>query len=453
MNDFDYAEKRRQVLRGMAGAAFAATTRPLLAARASGSATTAAPGVTSPVSPSAPVSPAPASGPLQLTQADLQNLLYGLGFAASGGGGGYLIGQALLNAIIQDIDPSQWLLYDPSQAADSDFAVMAGGIGAPSAITPETILNFVGYANLAIQAYSNNEGVTVNALVPVEAGPVNAMLALYLGWKNGYKVFDCDGAGRAVPSLTNLVYAYNSYPIAPVWLGGVIQGDPTPLLVSPPPANAAAAEAAIRDNLGQFGDAAGLVCWGQTGTQLRESTYLLPQTLSNLISFGAQAAATGFSGSALLTFLQSSPLVSAAYSGFVTNITTGSEPGYDDGFVLVGTASSTVYQIHYLNENLILTTGKSSGTVLATAPSGIAMLFQPLASGPFQLLNNGDNLTTQSVIGYPIIIAVMQESCELFEPAVAPSFTAVLAAAPFNYTGGFVPGTCSSGGAVKTSST
>jgi hypothetical protein len=137
----------------------------------------------------------------------------------------------------------------------------------------------------------------------------------------------------------------------------------------------------------------------------------------------------------------------------VTNITTGSEPGYDDGFVLVGTASSTVYQIHYLNENLILTTGKSSGTVLATAPSGIAMLFQPLASGPFQLLNNGDNLTTQSVIGYPIIIAVMQESCELFEPAVAASFTAVLAAAPFNCTGGFVPGTCSSGGAVKTSST
>jgi hypothetical protein len=31
MNNFDYAAKRRQVLRGMAGAALAATTRPLLA--------------------------------------------------------------------------------------------------------------------------------------------------------------------------------------------------------------------------------------------------------------------------------------------------------------------------------------------------------------------------------------------------------------------------------------
>jgi DUF917 family protein len=435
MNKFEHAAKRRQVLTGITGAALAAATRPLWAARASGAKSSAVPAATTPIS---------TGSPLQLTQTDLQNLLYGLGFAASGGGGGYLIGQALLNAIVSDIDPSQWLLYDPTQAADGDFAVMAGGIGAPSAITPENILNFVTYANLAIQAYSNNERVTVNALVPVEAGPVNAMLALYLGWKNGYKVYDCDGAGRAVPSLTNLVYAYNSYPIAPMWLGGVIAGDPTPLLVSPPPANAAAAEGAIRDNLAQFGDAAGLACWGQTGTQLRESTYLLPQTLSNLMSFGAGAAATGFTSSGLLSFLQSSPAVSAAYYGFVTNITTGSEPGYDDGYVLVGTINSTVYQIHYLNENLILTTGKSGSTVLATAPSGIAMLFQPSGTGPFQLLNNGDNLPSQSVIGYPILIAVMRESCELFEPAIAPSFTTVLAAAPFNYTGGFVPATCAS---------
>jgi uncharacterized protein len=429
MKNVRYGVKRRQVLTGIAGAAIAAAARPLLAAR-----------VTGPASMPGPA-PSVAGNPLQLTQTDLQNLLYGLGFAASGGGGGYLIGQALLDAIISDIDPSLWLLYDPTQAADSDFAVMAGGIGAPSAITPQNIRTFASYANLAVQGYSNNE-VTVNALVPVEAGPVNAMLALYLGWKNGYKVFDCDGAGRAVPSLTNLVYAYDSYPIAPVWLGGVIQGDPTPLLVSPPPADAAAAEAAIRGNLGKFGDAAGLACWGQTGTQLRNSTYLLPQTLSNLISFGAQAAATGFTKSALLTFLQSSPSVSATYSGFVTNITTGSEPGYDDGYVLVGTTNSTVYQIHYLNENFILTTGKSGDKVLATAPSGIAMLFQPGGTGPFQLLNNGDNLPTQSVIGYPIIIAVLRESCELFNQVIGPSFTAVLAAAPFNYTGGFVPNSC-----------
>ena len=436
MSHFDHDARRRQLLGGIAGAAIGLGVGPLAVARSS--ATRAGPAATTPTSPS------PAGNPRQLTQTDLQNLLYGLGFGASGGGGGYLIGKALLDAIISDIDPSLWLLYDPTQAADTDFAVMAGGIGAPSAITPQTILTFVGYANLAIQAYSNNEGVKVNALVPVEAGPVNAMLALYLGWKYGYKVYDCDGAGRAVPSLTNLVYAYNSYPIAPVWLAGVINGETTPLLVSPPPANAAAAEAAIRGNLGQFGDAAGLVCWGQTGTQLRTSTYLLPQTLTNLISFGAAAAATGFTSSALLAFLRSSPGVSATYSGFVTNITTGSEPGYDDGFVLVGTTNSTAYQIHYLNENLILTTGKAGNTVLATAPSGIAMLFQPSASGPFQLLNNGDDLPNQSVIGYPIIIAVMKESCELFNPVIGPSFSALLAAAPFNYDGGFVPGGCTS---------
>lgn len=419
---------RREMLTGVAAVTVAAATRVTF-------------GASTPIG----TSPSGTPTPRQLTKTDLQNLLYGLGFSASGGGGGYLIGQALLNAIINDIDPSLWLLWDPTTAQDSDFAVMAGGIGAPSAITPETILNFVTYAQSGIQYYTAQTGITVNALAPVEAGPVNALLALYLGWKYGYKVFDCDGAGRAVPSLTNLVYDFNQteYQIAPVVLSGLIDYEPQSIVVRPPPTNAATAEAAIRDNLGEFGEAAALICWGQTGMELSSSPYLLAHTLTALVNFGAQAAATGFAEPALTNFLTSSTNVIAVYSGTVSEIENGTQPGYDDSIITVGAPYDVVYTIHALNENMILTQGVAGTTVLATAPSGIAMLFQPNGTGPYVLLNNGDDLPNQNVINSPIIIVVLKESCTLFKPNVAQTFINVLQAAPFNYGGPLVPsGTC-----------
>jgi DUF917 family protein len=418
---------RRQVLTGMAVVTIAAAVRPVLGAQTPVGGTQST------------------SNPRLLTKNDLQNLLYGLGFSASGGGGGYLIGQALLNAIINDIDPSKWLLWDPTAAADTDYAVMAGGIGAPSAITPDTILKFVTYAQSAILYYNDQAKQTINALVPVEAGPVNGLLALYLGWKYGYKVFDCDGAGRAVPSLTNLVYDFNQsqYKIAPVVLSGLVDYEPVSIVVTPAPTDGASAENAIRDNLGEFGDAAALVCWGQTGAQLKASPYLLAHTFTNLIDFGAQAAATGFTEPALTSFLKSSSNVIAVYTGTVAEIDTGTQPGYDDAVITVGAPYDVVYQIHALNENMILTQGVSGTTVLATAPSGIAMLFQPNGTGPYVLLNNGDSLPDKNVINSPIIIAVMKESCTLFNAAIAQSFANVLSAAPFNYSGPLVPsGTC-----------
>ena len=425
---------RRQVLTGVAAVTIAAATRAALSA-------------TTPTGtpPGAPIAaPSDTANPRLLSKADLQNLLYGLGFAASGGGGGYQIGQALLNAIISDIDPSQWLLWDPTLALSTDYAVMAGGIGAPSAITPETILNFVTYAQAGILCYTEQTGIKVNALVPVEAGPVNALLALYLGWKYGYKVFDCDGAGRAVPSLTNLVYDYNQaqYKIAPVVLSGLIDFEPQSIVVTPPPTDGASAEAAIRGLLAEFNEAAALICWGQTGKTLVGSQFLLAHTLTGLVDFGAQAAATGFTEPALSNFLTSSPSVLAVYPGTVTGIVNGSQPGYDDSVISVAAPYDLVYAIHALNENMILTEGISGTTVLATAPSGIAMLFQPGGTGPYVLLNNGDDLPNQNVIDFPIIIVVLKEGCTLFNASIEKSFATVLANPPFNYTGPLLPATC-----------
>ena len=374
-----------------------------------------------------------------LDSKDLRHLLLGLGFSAAGGGGGYRLGQALVDAIVRDIPQSRWRIHDVRAALDTDFAVTAGGIGAPSAVNPTTILSFIDDVQLAVEAYAEGEGVAVNALLPIEAGPVNAILSLYLGWKLGYKVFDCDGAGRAVPSLTNLVYGYNGYPIAPIWLAGKVGSRPKALLVSPPPANAAEAEGAIRSNLGPFGFAAGLTCWGQSGAALRGSKHLIPHTLSRLISLGAEAAATGFTKNSLLAFLRTRPDVVLVRSGILRGIEQHGGSGHDGGVLSIAGDDGVEYQIHYLNENMLLTRGPSRQEVVATAPSSISTMFQPRGSVTFQPLNHGDDLASQGVEGHPVIFCVIKDSGVLFQPEVADSFKAILKRKPFDYDGPFIP--------------
>src|ERR1700748_161823 len=82
---------RREMLTGVAAVTVAAATRSTFGA--------STPIGSQPGSPPPITTPSGEPTPRQLSKADLQNLLYGLGFAASGGGGGYLIGQALVNAI------------------------------------------------------------------------------------------------------------------------------------------------------------------------------------------------------------------------------------------------------------------------------------------------------------------------------------------------------------------
>lgn len=371
---------------------------------------------------------------------DLRDLLFGLGMGASGGGGGYLIGQALVDAIIREVPPFKRVLLPISQALPSDFAVMAGGIGAPSAITPVTITKFADYAWAAIQAYGQSQKVTVNALLPVEAGPVNALLAMYLGWTRGLKVFDCDGAGRAVPSLTNLVFGYNDYPIAPVFLAGEKGGQPVVGQVLPPPADAEAAEAAIRDNLPTYGNAAGLVCWGQTGSQLRASTYVIAGQFEVLRVFGGKLrAASGNLRYMALVLNSETELVDSWFWTQLSQIKTDPRPGYDDGTLIFGAGAGpeATLQIAYENENMIARYGDGR---IFTAPSGISMMFQ--LNGNLVPLNNGDNLPQAVPLGSTTFVVILKERCVLYQNPVVASFQKVLAGDPFDYTGPIQPIGC-----------
>ncbi|GAA0468828.1 hypothetical protein GCM10009096_07180 [Parasphingorhabdus litoris] len=374
---------------------------------------------------------------------DMQDLLFGLGMSASGGGGGYHIGQALVDAIIAEVHPSQRVLYPVSQAKDDEFAAMAGGIGAPSAITPGNITKFAEYCIVAINKYNVDNENQINALVPVEAGPVNALLAMYVGWTHGIKVFDCDGAGRAVPSLTNLAYDYNDYPIAPLYLAGVKPGElhPTAAEVLPPPKNGADAEAKIRDNLPVYGNAAGLLCWGQTGTQLRNSEFLVDGQMDAMRQFGSELRKVRGSSIELLAYLQSRPdLVAQVFATKLKSIETDPRPGYDDGTLIFESIDppNIELRIKYENENMIMTAPELPAI---TAPNGLAMLF-PYGPDGLTPLNNGDDLPNAGVIGGPAVVVVLKERCVLYNRPLSTSFSNVLRNEPFNYDGPLQPTDC-----------
>ena len=385
------------------------------------------------------------------SDADLYDLLWGLGLGGSGGGGGYKIGDALVKAIIAEIPIQRRVLYSVSSAADSDFAVMAGGIGAPSAITTKTITNFADYCMAAIDAYSKEQKKTVNALLPVEAGPVNALLALYLGWKNGLKVFDCDGDGRAVPSLTNLVFGYNGYPIAPLYLAGKKHGEDkiSAAEVTPAPKDAAAAEGAIRDNLGTYDRAAGLVCWGQTGAQMKASKYLIRDQFEALRDLGAKCRACASDPVQLFDTLRSSSMVEDVISAKLISVNQEEQAGYDvDNLVFF--KNYRYWFIKALNENMLMWSriiigaegDVDDGTTITTAPNGIAPIFDVGGKGTYVPLNNGDDLRTADVVGHPALIVTLKERCMLFDGAIGTSFEKILRGQPFNYSGPITPTKC-----------
>lgn len=381
-----------------------------------------------------------------LDDQNMDQLLYGLGFGASGGGGGYTIGLSLVKAIKSLIPVENRVLYDVDTAADDEFLVMAGGIGEPSAITPTTIFKFAEYIDVAIAQYEKDHGVKVTGLLPVEAGPVNALLAMYYGWTRSqndpdFKVYNVDGDGRAVPSLTNLVFGYNDYPIAPVYLAGNKGGKIVGSEIKPAPADAKAAEGAIRDNLAPYGNAAGLLCWGQTGAQLKASKAIIKNRFTSLIILGAGAILNAGNVNNMLQYLIGRPDIDNVYLGTLRDIKSGTLPGYDDGHLLIQTAGSPQIDldIHYENENMLLLDAQT-GVAKATAPSGIGMLFE--VNGSLIPYNNGDGLKALGLIGHRMITVVMKQKCLLYSGAIEQSFATVLKSKPFNYTGPITPMDC-----------
>jgi len=390
----------------------------------------------------------PADEPVKITAADLRSIVWGFGLTASGGGGALIDGIDLAEALITD--GFDHLIAQPTANASSDeMLVMPGGMGAPSAIAGN-IVDFVPACLAAIEILDKNGklGRPIKGLLPVEAGPVNGLLALYIAYKSAgkYTIYNCDGAGRAVPSLTNLLYNYqDDVTFSPAGVAD-IHGENA--AVHTGWGDGLEGEKGLRPVIASLGGAVGLAAWPQSGAETAGAD-LNVTTFSDAIAIGEHLRKHAGSAKKLKEYLKrvapSRKFKSLVWTATFDEISidpAGREQGYDKGYIVFGRDSiedNVEYRIYFLNENLFISrhdsTSKEFLSYVATAPSIIAGFYSDPEPPPFLGVganamvpyNTGDNNKIETLVGREVVVVVTPPSAKsLYRQDLKESFVTVL---------------------------
>jgi DUF917 family protein len=382
---------------------------------------------------------------------------WGFGLSASGGGGSLVDGigliQTMLNSGFSGIEARSTILAPMEEAA-----VISGGMGAPSAIGG-SLQDFVPSCLAALDALEGSGllEAPITGITPIEAGPVNGMLPVYICWQsNGrFALYDCDGAGRAVPSLTNLLYDFEGITFSPSAQANI---DGTEYNVDRMWINGAQAEEGLRDVIAAYGGAIGLAGWAQNGASLSTAELVLG-TYGAAASRGTATYELRSQRSALYSYLASmgpnsdfDGLTWLSELNEVYRDPDGLANGYDKGYLVFGRDTIELgieYRMYFLNENLFISRHFSRDGLfidyVATAPSTISCYFSDRSppdvlqcnSGDFIPYNTGDNDIIANLVGREIIVSVSSPSTLLYKENVKSSFVSVLndyfSASPYNF--------------------
>lgn len=359
---------------------------------------------------------------------ELMIMLYGLSIKGSGGGGGFIDGFEILNRIDwkRGID-----IYDISTAADDKLYMVVGGLGAPSALK-ENLDGLIKAIERTMAKLAELKGMQVGGILSVESGPVNSMLAILLSQSLNVPLIDVDGAGRSVPSLTNLTYAYESYPIAPVVAGSAL--NPSQDLIVAYPTDAADAENQLRDIAAQLGGLIGISLWGQTGAELKASS-VIRDAFAEAYVLGVFTVLAAEDPNWLARYFQGTGNYIGSYAGQLTRFQIDSSGGFDKVYLDI-TQPTAIYTINAENEDLLLQQVKPQPTTVVTAPHIIGYVVQDGSS--FLPYNNGDvdMLKKAAAMKAPIYAIAAQSSPRLYD--FSQSFLDIIEQV-FGYTGPVVP--------------
>ena len=188
---------------------------------------------------------------------NIEQVIWGGALLGSGGGGGLELALQFLDSIPANAQVKIIESGDPLGTAIGGIVAFVGAPDALSNLTVEPLLD-------AFSRLNDVHSGKITLLVPVETGAVNSLAPLLVALKTGVGVIDADGAGRAVPQLTNLTFS-NVIPISPIILSngaGVASQFDVP--------DAATAESVVRQvvTAPQFGQAGGLGLWVMDAEQL-----------------------------------------------------------------------------------------------------------------------------------------------------------------------------------------
>jgi DUF917 family protein len=381
---------------------------------------------------------------------DSSNVLdigWGLGLTASGGGGSFVDGMNLIQNMVDDGFVSL-TAKAITNAVANEASVIAGGMGEPSAIGG-TLVQFVDSCLAAIDALKTALAIQdpITGILPIEAGPVNAILALYICYKSGgsYTLFDCDGGGRAVPSLSNLLYDFEGVAFSPSAQASL---DGSKTQVDTFWVSGSDAELGLREAISEYGGAIGLAAWFQPGEKLAGAT-LNTDTFRTAATTGGYIRSYKSNPGELLAYLKSIAGINPQFEGLTVRTTFNERKsldnaaGYDKGYFAFGRDGTYEYRLYYLNENMFigkfLMTDETFVEYVATAPSVISMFISDpepppelteaddtVKAGDYIPYNTGDLANIDRLVGQDMIVCVSPPTPILYEPKKVDTFLTVL---------------------------
>jgi|TARA_B110000238_G_scaffold83037_1_gene91411 DUF917 family protein len=362
------------------------------------------------------------NGSIVYSKEQLKYILASFNILGCGGGGSYYDALTILNAMQQE----NVEVIDIENTDDNKLYVVAGGMGQPSALKsqiPETIASI----KIAINTLVDMKGIPLGGILNVESGPVNGILAVLMAAELGVPVVNADGGGRSVPSLTNLAYNYEEYPISPVVLKPLDKSTQKYTAEDAADAEAQIGKFMAENNV----KIAGLALWAQTGAELKTSQ--IPQgSYSYAYEMGIYTNYTMSRGNPyyLEKFLkENNRFISSNEETLLDYTIRNVENRFDAIDITTDTKA-----IRAVNENLLIRNKFESDTInnaLATAPNLISFLIKGEDEDSKEVYfpyNNGDVEAMEASIGKSIYMLNSKAPSRVYYDPIQESFLSVLKA-------------------------
>lgn len=292
---------------------------------------------------------------MQLINEQLDDLVLGAVFLATGGGGDPFVPQLLTAQALKRFGSVK--MIQPDDLADDAFVACIGGVGAPT-VSLE-LLPSIAESVAPVKAFEQQTGKKLDALVSFEIGGANSLVPIIAAAATGIPIVDGDGMGRALPEAQMMTYAIEGVKPTPA-IACDYEGNLTTFTTG----NTATYERHIRSLAMSSGGMITTIEHPMSGAQLKAA--IIPGTVSFSIELGRVLRENRGTAKAMLPHLQE-VFSHSIYgecrlliSGKVTDKATRIVGGYDIGSAAIIAFENENEQLHIDIKNEYLVATKNS---------------------------------------------------------------------------------------------
>lgn len=307
---------------------------------------------------------------------DLADILDGVVFYASGGGGPKKTAAEIMKSILEISDRVPYV--EPGKLGAERWAPVLAAMGSPDyfdkyGFTHAPATSFDIHQEVLqkdLFSHGHGGGFRFSAAAPVESGALAHFMSMLVAVQRGVAVVDGDGGGRAFPSLAMSTYAAQGVAVSPGALASEAKLSDGGTNLVYQQQSAEAIDNLTRAVIGtpQFNNVSSLSSFAMDGATLAK--VIVPHTLTRARDLGRTLRRNP--GDALAAVLEATGGY-LLFRGVVTSISSVTSGGFDHGVVTIENDDGETATVVNENENLIAWSSRRDRP-LALAPDSICYL-------------------------------------------------------------------------------